>query len=102
MEKKPETCVAAGELADEYEQARRGPRIDTRSVLDPGRRKPVQFPKTFKCGFCGLKEHTEEECRKKVGTQKEDVGNEGKIRCYRCKKRAHIEQMSGKGSIILF
>eukprot|EP00731_Ephydatia_muelleri_P002302 Em0001g2302a len=82
MEKKPETCVAAGELADEYEQARRGPRIDTGSVLNPGWRKPVQFPKTVKCGFCGLKGHTEEECRKKVGTQKEGSGNEGKIRCY--------------------
>eukprot|EP00731_Ephydatia_muelleri_P002368 Em0001g2368a len=82
MEKKPETCVAAGELADEYEQARRGPRIDTGSVLNPGWRKPVQFPKTVKCGFCGLKGQTEEECRKKVGTQKEGSGNEGKIRCY--------------------
>ena len=90
MEKKPETCVAAGELADEYEQARRGPRIDTGSVLNPGWRKPVQFPKTVKCGFCGLKGHTEEECRKKVGTQKEGVGNEGKIRCYHCKKLGHI------------
>eukprot|EP00731_Ephydatia_muelleri_P032740 Em0024g284a len=30
MEKKPETCVAAGELADEYEQARRGPRMKHR------------------------------------------------------------------------
>ena len=92
MEKKPETCVAAGELADEYEQARRSTRIDTGSVLDPGRRKPVQFPKTSisKCGFCGLKGHVEEECRKKVGTQKEGVGNEGKIRCYHCKKLGHI------------
>ncbi|KAL5475937.1 hypothetical protein EMCRGX_G025817 [Ephydatia muelleri] len=69
MEKKPETCVVARELADEYEQARQGPRIDTGSVLDPGRQKPVQFPKAFKCGFCGLKGYTEEECRKKVGTQ---------------------------------
>ncbi|KAL5517047.1 hypothetical protein EMCRGX_G002514 [Ephydatia muelleri] len=85
MEKKPETCVAAGELADEYEQARRGPRIDTGSVLNPGWRKPVQFSKTVKCGFCGLKGQTEEECRKKVGTQKESSGNEGKIRCYHCK-----------------
>ena len=90
MEKKPETCVAAGELADEYEQARRGPRIDTESVLNPSWRKPVQFPKTVKCGFCGLKGHTEEECQKKVGTQKEGVGNEGKIRCYHCKKHGHI------------
>ena len=92
MEKKPETCVAAGELADEYEQARRSTRIDTGSVLDPGRRKPVQFPKTSisKCVFCGLKGHVEEECRKKVGTQKEGVGNEGKIQCYHCKKLGHI------------
>ena len=65
MEKKPETCVEAGELADEYEQVRRGPLIEIRSVPDPGRRKPVQFPKTSKCcGFCGLRGHTEEECRK--------------------------------------
>ena len=86
MEKKPETCVAAGELADEYEQVRRGPQIDTGSVLDPGRRKPVQF----KCGFCGLKGHAEVECWKKVGTQKEGVGNEEKIQCYHCKKQGHI------------
>ena len=89
VKKKPETCVAAGELADEYEQARRGPRIDTKSVLDPGRRKPVQFPNPSNCGFCGLRGHTEEECRRKM-TQKEVVGNERKIMCYHCKKLGHV------------
>ena len=48
--------------------------IQKKSALDPCR--SAEFPKS---GFCGLRGHTEEECRKKIS--KEGVGSERKIMC---------------------
>ena len=57
MEKKPETCIRAGELADEYELARR---VDSGlNVMNPVVSDPV------KCSFCGILGHEEGQCRKK-------------------------------------
>ena len=75
MEKKPKSCVEAGELADEYEQVRK-------QDCGGNAKRQAQRP-SIKCHYCGKLGHIEKECRKK----KSDLGNI--IQCYNCKKFGH-------------
>ena len=76
MERKPKTCVKAGQLADEYELARQ---------QEP-RAEGTEFKKTTqdqrKCHFSGKMGHLERDCRK----QKSAPGTNGAIVCLHCKK----------------
>eukprot|EP00731_Ephydatia_muelleri_P011503 Em0006g397a len=60
LERKPETCVKAGELADEYEQARR-PEMES---LASSTSKPNRVG-SRECHYCGKSGHTEEDCYKR-------------------------------------
>ena len=102
MEKKPQTCVAAGELADEYEQARQhGLRI-TGNVHPVSPRKTMSLPNpTLSCEFCGAPGHTEAECRKKAGTQK-GATMKGKLRCFRCNRQGHVSRECPEKALVCF
>jgi predicted aspartyl protease len=69
LERKPKTCIEAGELADEYEQ-----------VQKQEERSP---PTPIKCHYCGRVGH-EKDCRKK----KSNSGISG-MQCYNCKQFGH-------------
>ena len=60
LERKPGTCVQAGELADEYEQARR-PEMET---LASSTSKPNRVG-SRECHYCGKSGHAEEDCYKR-------------------------------------
>ena len=70
MEKKPKSCVEAGELADEYEQVRK-------QDCGGDAKGQAQRP-SIKCHYYDKLGHIEKECRKK----KSDSGNI--IQCYNC------------------
>ena len=57
LDRKPETCVQAGELADEYEQARR---TETETLAT----KPNRVG-SRECQYCGKSGHAEEDCYKR-------------------------------------
>ena len=80
VERKPGSCIAAGELVDEFEQTRR-------SVAEgklPGSEYPTSVKKAVQCAYCDKSGHVEEDCRRK----KEDMGGRSsgpsmRVRCYR-------------------
>jgi hypothetical protein len=82
MEKKPGTCVKAGELADEYEQARRQVQPGV-AAEKPTRPNSAQRKEQKKCGRTG---HLEHECR----TKKTAASGQNSIKCYNLKKNGHI------------
>ena len=72
VERKPKTCIEAGELADEYEQVRK---------QDGSMGSKLSMEKTgITCRYCGKLGHIEKECRKK----KMDTSQ-----CHNCKKFGH-------------
>lgn len=82
LERKPKTCVQAGELADEYEQARR-PETET---MTNSMQKPKRTD-SRECQYCGKSGHIEEDCYKKK--REEGQGSRG-TQCYWCKKQGHM------------
>ena len=72
-ERKPKTCILAGELADEYEQARRK---DLPPQQKSNRKEGV------KCHYCAKAGHIEK-CRKKMADWKEKI-------CFHCRKPGHL------------
>ena len=78
-ERKPETCLKAGELMDEYEQARRQGVDSERAVH--GNSQPER-----KCHYCGKVGHEEEVCYKKT---RDEGGRQKGIVCFNCKKPGH-------------
>ena len=72
VERKPKTCIEAGELADEYEQVRK---------QDGSMGSKPSMEKTgITCRYCGKLGHIEKECRKK----KMDTSQ-----CHNCKTFWH-------------
>ena len=95
IERKPKTCVQAGELLDEYETARRreGERIEIPSGLVEN-----TGASTAKCSYCGRAGHEEEECRKKARDLK---GKSAIPKCYKCGKVGHIARFCrDKGALL--
>ncbi|KAL5505979.1 hypothetical protein EMCRGX_G007532 [Ephydatia muelleri] len=82
LERKPETGVKAGELADEYEQARR-PEMET---LASSTSKPNRVG-SRECHYCGKSGHAEEDCYKR---KREESQRSRGTQCYRCKKQGHM------------
>ena len=82
LERKPETCVKAGELADEYEQARR-PEMET---LASSTSKPNRVG-SRECHYCGKSGHTKEDCYKR---KREESQRSRGTQCYHCKKQGHM------------
>lgn len=66
VEKKPESCVMAGELVDEFEQTRRR---GAEGKLP--REFPILVKKSVLCSYCKRNGHVEGDCRRK----KKDVGD---------------------------
>ena len=85
LEKKPKTCIEAGELADEFEQARKGAPLE---------QQQGQPPKPKKCTYCGKADHSEENCHKK---QAEQTGQGQQLTCFRCHKVGHMPGGEGGG-----
>lgn len=81
LEKKHTTCVQAGELADEYEQARRQ---DSNQTLKKSQ---------VKCYYCGKAGHDERECQKKK-QENESANTGGTIQCYNFRKFGHVARQS--------
>eukprot|EP00731_Ephydatia_muelleri_P022383 Em0014g974a len=85
-ERKPKTCVEAGELVDEYEQIRR----KEPPVAEAGAKTPKTDGagrKTSSCTYCGRTGHNESVCRKKPREEE----SEGP-RCFQCRKVGHISR----------
>ena len=82
-EKKPKTCVEAGELVDEYEQIRRKePPVAEKSPKTDGAGRKINS-----CTYCGRTGHTESVCRKNPREEE----REGP-RCFQCRKVGHISR----------
>ena len=85
-ERKPKTCVQAGELADEYEQARR---------QDGSKPERLPVSKTSaepsRCGSCGKPGHVDHECRSRGKNSTTGMGRPlSNIRCLKCNELGHI------------
>ena len=76
-ERKPETCVKAGELADEYELARNLESQD-RAVDNLPRKPPSVTPKKW-CSYCKTAGHVKGECSKLAQKQERERERE---RCW--------------------
>ena len=87
LEKKPDTCVKAGELADEYELARR---------LDAGPTMAKLVSDPVKCSFCSIRGHEEVDCRKKAKSSSSShnlstsEGSCSALQCFNCKQFGHV------------
>ena len=89
-ERKPRTCVEAGELADEYEQARK---------QDPSGQKATPHKK---CNFCHKQGHLEQECRKKKASGAGlYTGETGQPMCFNCRKYGHISKRCPEKSALM-
>ena len=88
FKKKPKTCIRAGELADEYEQARR-------KDIPPQQKSNK---KGVKCHYCAKTGHIEKDCRKKMADSKENI-------CFYCRKPGHLAchcpEKTGAGSVMM-
>ena len=97
-ERKPETCVKAGELADEYELARNLESQDRAADILP-RKPPSVTPKKW-CSYCKTAGHVKGECSKLAQKRERDAGPNQReapeptrklpIHCFNCKKEGHI------------
>ena len=85
QERKPETCIQAGELVDEYEQISRkeSTPVEAESNI---RRVEVGGRILNSCKHCGHSGHAERDCRKKLRE-----GSKGP-RCYKCRKVGHVSR----------
>ena len=101
-ERKPTTCVQAGELADEYELVKSQESQDPSKAGDILPRKQVlETPKKW-CGYCKTAGHVKGDCRKLALKRERDAGATNRevpapgptrkppIHCYNCKKAGHI------------
>ena len=89
-EGKPRTCVEAGELLDEYEQARK---------QDPSGQKTTPHKK---CNFCHKQRHLEQKCRKrKASGAGVHTGETGQPMCFKCRKYGHISKRCPKKSALM-
>ena len=90
-ERKPKTCRAAGELADENVQARE---------REPGMRSAgLNTPTGNWCDKCRRGGHVKEECWSKENSNTQgSTGNfrEKKIRCYNCREEGHTRKICPK------
>ena len=110
-ERKPTTCVKAGELADEYELARSQEAQDRAGNCSPGK-QPLSTPKKW-CSYCKTPGHIKSECRKLMLKKEKDPGTTNReapvpepsrkppVRCYNCKKEGHIA-VNCPGEPVLF
>ena len=99
-ERKPTTCVKAGELADEYELARSQEAQDKAGNCSPGK-QPLFTPKKW-CSYCKTPGHIKSECCKLMLKKEKEPGTTNReapvpepsrkppVRCYNCKKEGHI------------
>ena len=112
-ERKPMTCVQAGELADEYELVRSPESQDPSKAGDIQPRKQVlETPKKW-CSYCKTAGHVKGDCRKLALSRERDVGATNRevpapgptrkppIHCYNCKKAGHIAANCPGESVLL-
>ena len=95
-EKKPKTCIHTGELADEYEQARRegsttGVVTELLLQQEPQQQKQAKPREQKICSFYKKIGHVEQECRKKKREQAtSSTPGRSEIQCSNCQKMRHI------------
>ena len=92
LDRKPETCVQAGELADEYEKARR-PETEILASYTP---KP-NLVGSCECQYCGKSGHAEDDCYKR---KREESQRSRSTQCYHCKKQGHMSWESPRKSMV--
>ena len=95
-DKKPTTCIQAGELADEYELAR-NQNQEPQDQADTPPRKPEAITLGSKEVVWLLPSagHLKGDCRKLLGkrdkdTSGQELGRRPPLRCFNCKKEGHI------------
>ena len=100
-DKKPDTCIIAGELADEYELAR-NVEFQEKSQDPQVKKPPTNLPRKW-CNYCKNSGHLRDQCRKLQGkkekesqsgeTTKEAVtrepGKKPPIKCFNCRQEGH-------------
>ena len=98
-DKKPDTCIAAGELADEYELARKVESQEKPS--DQPTKKQASGTQKKWCSYCKISGHIKDDCRKlqakkegQLSTTKDksssEQGKKAPIKCFNCKQEGHI------------
>ena len=97
-DKKPDTCIAAGELADEYELARK---LESQEKLSEKKLKKSSSGTPRKwCSYCRVSGHTKDDCSKlHIKNEKESQpsntltkvqGKKPPIKCFNCHQEGHI------------
>ena len=101
-DKKPDTCIAAGELADEYELARNVEFQEKPQDLQVKKQSPSALKKW--CTYCKTAGHTRDQCRKLQGKREKESqpgdssreastreqGKRPPIKCFNCRQEGHI------------
>ena len=100
-DKKPDTCIAAGELADEYEQARKL-ESQERASDQQTKKQPSGTSRKW-CSYCKIAGHVRDDCRKLQAkkekesqpssskeTPTQEQGKKPPIKCFNCKQEGHI------------
>jgi hypothetical protein len=101
-ERKPKTAEEAGQLADDYLQARKSTAGTTGDRRDKTNTKKSQGGTVVKCGNCGKQGHAAKECwrgtasgsadtssKKGTPSGKRSTGREN-LRCFNCQERGHF------------
>ena len=97
-DKKPKTCIAAGELADEYEEARKEATVEAK---DRNRGRTTNSTGKKWCSYCRLSNHTRDECRRLQAKKAKDVtsqeeakpqeqGKKSTVKCFNCRQEGHL------------
>ena len=95
-ERKPTTGVEAGQLADDYFEARRGTNRGserpTNRPAAPTNRQPSEKPtEPRKCFTCGSTAHLRNDCPKRSESTRPE-GKLATLKCFNCGNRGHISE----------
>ncbi len=108
-DKKPSTCIAAGELADEYEEARKE---FPGEAADRNKKRTSDTTAKKWCNYCKISNHTRDECRKLQAKKTKEcntleavktqgLGKKSPVKCFNCKEEGNMARNCPGGEAML-